>query len=115
MAMQAANRPEPDDRPGFYYTTIINYSGRRHGLLAGPFQDDHPAALAMVPRIRRIAHEVNPGDAAFSGFGTAWSEVDQGPGILHDGHGWTATVRKLAEQNPQLAELLDEEEVTTDA
>lgn len=83
MTMQEAiGRPEPDDRPGFYYVTIRD--GPRHGLLAGPYKDDHPAALAMVPKVRRLAHELAPTQSAFAAFGTAWSPVDQGPGRLND-------------------------------
>lgn len=83
MTMQeATNRPEPDTRPGFYYVTIRD--GPRHGLLAGPFKDNHPAALAMVPKVRQLARELAPNQSAFAAFGTAWSPVDQGPGRLND-------------------------------
>jgi hypothetical protein len=112
MSMQEANRAEPDTRPGWYYVTIRD--GPRHGLLAGPFEDDHPAALALVDQIRAVAQTVNT-RAGFAAFGTAWSEIDQGPGILHDGHGWTPRIRGMAPGNPKLAELLarydDEQEV----
>jgi hypothetical protein len=79
---EVTNRPEPDDRPGWYYVTIRD--GPRHGLLAGPYVNDHPAALAMVPKVRELARKLSPGQSAFAGFGTAWSEVDQGPGKLND-------------------------------
>jgi hypothetical protein len=106
MTMQeAANRSSPDDRPGWYYVTIRD--GPRHGLLAGPFKDDHPAALAMVDQVRKIAQAVNS-RAVFAAFGTSWSPVDQGPGRLHDGTGWTDTVRELAAtwKDERLAGLL---------
>lgn len=117
MSMQeATGRPTPDDRPGFYYVTIRD--GARHGLLAGPFENNHPAALAMVAQVREVAQEVNS-RAVFAAFGTAWSEVDQGPGRLHDGTGWTDTVRNLAKRwhDERLAALLvrydnNEEETT---
>ncbi len=117
MSMQeATNRPSPDGRPGFYYVTIRD--GPRHGLLAGPFENDHPAALALVAQVREIAQAVNT-RAVFAAFGTAWSEVDQGPGILHDGRNWLPRIRDMAPTNPRLAELLarydDEEEVPVDA
>jgi hypothetical protein len=98
MSMEMANgRPTPDDRPGWYYVTIV--AGDRHGLLAGPFRNNHPRAVAMVEWVRRLAREVSPRQAAFAGFGTAWSEVDQGPGILHDGHQWTPKARDSARGN----------------
>lgn len=115
MTMQeATNRPESDTRPGWYYVTIRD--GPRHGLLAGPFENDHPAALAMVEQVREIAQAVN-NRAVFAAFGTAWSPVDQGPGRLHDGSGWTDTVRQIAEtwRDERLAGLLaryDNEEAT---
>lgn len=101
----AGVRPEPDDRSGYYYVTIRD--GGRHGLLAGPFHNNHQAALDLVPTIRRIAGLVNSRDAAFAGFGTSWSEVDQGPGMLHDGHTWTPKLRELATNHPELGELLE--------
>lgn len=98
MAMrEATDRPEPDDRDGFYYVSIRR--GERHGLLAGPFPNDHPAALAMVGWVRRLAREVNPRQAEFSAFGTAWSPVDRGPGILHDGRSWTQAALDAANGN----------------
>ena len=105
-------RDSPDDRPGFYYVTIMDHSRHRHGLLAGPFPDDHPAALAMVKRVWRVAVLVNPSDASFAAFGTAWSPVDYGPGVLHDGHTWTATVRRMAATNPLLSDLLARDQLT---
>jgi hypothetical protein len=78
---EATGRPSPDDRAGFYYVTIRD--GDRHGLLAGPFKDDHRMALDMVPHVRAIAHQASPRQAAFAGFGTAWAEVDMGPGRLN--------------------------------
>ena len=79
---EATDRPSPDDRAGYYYTTIRD--GDRHGLLAGPFRDDHQTALDMVPHVRDIANQVSPRQASFAGFGTAWAEVDMGPGRLND-------------------------------
>lgn len=57
----------PDRTPGHYYVSIVR--DRRVGLLAGPFVNDHAAALAMVERAKELAVTVDPW-AAFDAFGT---------------------------------------------
>ena len=61
------NSAQPDSQPGAYYVTVIN--GPRVGRLAGPFINDHAAALAMVDQVRKVAEEVNP-RACWYAFGT---------------------------------------------
>lgn len=61
----------PDDSPGNYYVSCVD--GDRFAFLAGPFRNDHRAALAMVPQARQIACDLDP-RAVFYGFGTCRTE-----------------------------------------
>ena len=58
----------PDTRPGNYYVTVRN--GARYDFLAGPFRDDHQAALDLVDRCREITEGLDTW-AHFYAFGTA--------------------------------------------
>ena len=71
----------PDTNPGNYYVSVID--GDKKAFLAGPFRDDHKAALDMVAAARKMAEEVDPG-AVFYGFGTARTvyQYDR-PGVLN--------------------------------
>ncbi len=68
-----------DERPGFYYVSIID--GKRWGLLAGPYTS-HQDAIAAVKPAKDAAYRVNPADAAFASFGTCRLEDNVGPGVL---------------------------------
>jgi len=57
----------PDDSPGNYYVSCVD--GDRFAFLAGPFRNDHRAALALVPQARQLACDLDP-RAVFYGFGT---------------------------------------------
>ena len=67
------DRDEPDDTPGDYYVSCVD--GGRFAFLAGPFHNDHEAALWMVPRARKLACALDP-KAVFYGFGTCRREPD---------------------------------------
>jgi hypothetical protein len=56
-----------DRAPGNYYVSVVD--GPRMGLLAGPFPNDHEAALAMVERAREAAQKADPW-SHFYAFGT---------------------------------------------
>lgn len=71
---------EVDDRPGFYYVSIID--GDRFGLLAGPYPS-HREALDMVQPARQASYRVNSAQSSFSGFGTCRLEKSAGAGILN--------------------------------
>jgi len=71
---------EIDDRPGFYYVSIID--GNRFALLAGPYTS-HGEALDMVRTAKDIAYLANPTQCAFAGFGTCRLESSAGLGTLH--------------------------------
>ncbi len=60
---------QPDAKPGNYYVTVRRDNGDAV-FLAGPFRDNHRAALAMVDQARRVAQDLDP-RAAWYGFGTA--------------------------------------------
>ncbi len=81
-------------RPGYYYVSIRELAGPRHGLLAGPYVNDPVTALNAVDPTRRLAGPLNREQTAFAGFGVAWSPSDQGDGKLN---------RQLAEAHPELA------------
>ena len=71
----------PDTKPGNYYVTVRN--GDRYDFLAGPFRDDHQAALDLVDRCREITEGLDAW-AHFYAFGTA--RIDYGysePGKLN--------------------------------
>lgn len=67
------DRAGPDDAPGDYYVSCVD--GGRFAFLAGPFRDDHKAALDMVPKAREVACDLDP-RAHFYGFGTCRREPD---------------------------------------
>ena len=63
----------PDTKPGAYFVSALN--GRSVALLAGPFRDDHAAALAAVDPVRREAEKVDP-RAIWHAFGTVRLDYD---------------------------------------
>lgn len=78
-----------DTAPGPYYVSIRD--GDRFGLLAGPFAT-HREALDLVERARAAAHEANPVQAAFAGFGTCRMRTwCTSPGRLNEALGVTPT------------------------
>ena len=76
----ACNNAEVDDRPGFYYVSMID--GARYALLAGPYPS-HREALDMVDSAKEAACRVNSAQCAFAGFGTCRTESNAGVGILN--------------------------------
>ena len=72
----------PDTAPGNYYVTARD--GGRHALLAGPFPNNHAAALALVDRARVEAEKVDP-RAVWYAYGTArFPETFNEPGKLNN-------------------------------
>ena len=74
----------PDTRPGFYYVTVQRSNSNAsadYRRLRGPFVNDHAGALGAVQEAQRKACDLDP-RAHWYAFGTAWSEIDLGPGIL---------------------------------
>lgn len=63
----------PDTKPGNYYVTVRD--GDRYDFLAGPFRDDHQAALDLVDRCRESTESFDTW-AHFYAFGTA--RIDYG-------------------------------------
>ncbi len=70
---------EADARPGRYYVTCKDSSGRKVAYLLGPFEQHgygkggHARALGMVQVARRYVNEhYSDRDTAFASFGTAW-------------------------------------------
>jgi hypothetical protein len=81
----------PDTEPGNYYVTVVD--GGRTGIVAGPFRNDHRAALAMVNPARDLANRLDP-RTHFYGFGTTrFPETFEAPGVLNEklGISFTAT------------------------
>lgn len=74
------NPTERDDRPGFYYVSMVD--GSQFALLAGPYTS-HGVALDMVRAAEGIARLANPMQCAFAGFGTCRLENSAGLGTLH--------------------------------
>lgn len=72
---------EVDERPGYYYVSMIGYD-ERVALLAGPYTT-HIQAIDTVHVAREIARNTNAEQTAFSSFGTCRSETDLGKGVLH--------------------------------
>lgn len=73
--------PKPDTTPGNYYVTMRR--GKQVAYLAGPFRNDHAAALAMVGRARELACSRDAW-AHFHEFGTARaSSAYEAPGKLN--------------------------------
>ena len=81
----------PDTKPGAYFVTCID--GARVGRLAGPFINDHAAALALVDRARAEAERIDP-RAAWYAFGTCRVDLDHPqatrPGVLNAALGLSA-------------------------
>lgn len=48
----------PDTQPGNYYVSLIR--DKKTALLAGPFVNNHAAALAMVQQAKDAAYEADP-------------------------------------------------------
>lgn len=75
----------PDTAPGAYYVSVMRDRGD-YRLLAGPFIDDHAAALAKVDQVRGIAEDLDP-KACWYSFGTCRLDInpDKAPpaGILN--------------------------------
>lgn len=55
--------------------------GKQVAYLAGPYKDDHAAALAAVTRAREVANRVDP-FSEFDAFGTARADFDR-PGTIN--------------------------------
>ncbi|MDE2103794.1 MAG: hypothetical protein KGL39_41535 [Patescibacteria group bacterium] len=73
---------EPDTKPGNYYVSVRRNDGDTR-CLAGPFKDDHAAALAMVDRASRLAQELDPRGVWYS-YGTIRTDYSYAePGILN--------------------------------
>lgn len=73
----------PDNKPGDYFVSVISDAGH-YRLLAGPFVNDHAAALAAVSKARAIAYELDP-KAPWYKYGTCRLELESGAlGILND-------------------------------
>lgn len=74
---------EPDTKPGNYYVTATDAG--RVAFLAGPYRDDHAAALAMVDTVQRVAIEMNR-EAFWYAYGTVRVDPDiyDKPGKLND-------------------------------
>lgn len=74
---------QPDTKPGNYYVSVRRDNGDAV-CLAGPFVDDHPAALAMVAAARRVACDIDP-RAHWYSFGTLRTDHSyRRDGILND-------------------------------
>lgn len=73
----------PDTKPGNYYASVRRDDGDAR-CLAGPFRDDHQAALDIVARARKIAQDLDP-RAAWYAYGTLRTDYSYAePGILND-------------------------------
>lgn len=81
---------QPDSKPGAYYVSVVR--GADYRLLAGPFLNDHAAALALVPKATQVAQDLDP-RAAWYAFGTCRLDVAPGEvpraGILNQQLGVT--------------------------
>lgn len=72
---------KPDARPGNYYVTA--YDAGKTWLMAGPFVNDHTAALAAVRAVKDAACDID-GRACFMGWGTVRApESHTKPGPLN--------------------------------
>ncbi len=69
---------KPDTKPGYYYATARRDNGDAV-LLAGPFLNDHQAALDALAPAKAWAQDVDP-RAAWYSYGTARTEDNLGPG-----------------------------------
>ena len=71
-----------DTKPGNYYVTARRDDGK-HVFLAGPFRDDHRAAIQMVPQATRIANDVDP-RAPWYSYGTCRTPYNYAtPGVFN--------------------------------
>lgn len=74
---------QPDNQPGNYYVSVRRDDGAAR-CLAGPFRDNHAAALALVDKAREIAIDLDP-RAHWYSFGTLRTSYDYSyPGILNN-------------------------------
>lgn len=64
---------QPDTKPGAYFVTATD--GRTFWPMAGPFLDNHAAALALVEDARMAAYDVDS-RALWMAFGTTRLEHD---------------------------------------
>jgi hypothetical protein len=71
--MTAHKKPQADTKPGNYYVTV--HDGKRFDFIAGPFRDNHQAALDLVARCQEIVVDLDPW-AHFYAFGTARIDYD---------------------------------------
>lgn len=79
---------QPDNKPGFYYVSVI--SGQRKLLALGPFVNNHALALEMVPIVERHVDGMNDPRAPWYAYGTARADKDLGPGKLNAALGFSA-------------------------
>lgn len=66
---------QPDTKPGAYYVSVKR--GADYRLLAGPFINDHSAALDRVDGVRRVAEGLDV-KAVFYEFGTCRLDIEPG-------------------------------------
>lgn len=77
----------PDTKPGNYYVTARD--GDRHAILAGPFPNDHEAALRAVKQCVELAYACDR-KAPWYGYGTARFPKDfTEPGLFNARPGLT--------------------------
>lgn len=69
---------QPDTKPGLYYVSAMNETGRKWVPLLGPFRDNHAAALAKVDGVRTLACDLDPRGTWWS-YGTARIDYQDSP------------------------------------
>lgn len=69
---------EPDTKPGLYYVSAMNETGKKWVPLLGPFRDDHGAALAKVDGVRTLACDLDPRGTWWS-YGTVRIDYQDSP------------------------------------
>lgn len=75
------SKQQPDTQPGHYYVTAS--MGDKYFPMAGPFVDDHAAALAAVRDVMTAACEID-GRGHFMNWGTVRCDYDYSePGPLN--------------------------------
>lgn len=76
---------KPDTKPGLYYVSAMNETGRKWVPLLGPFPDNHAAALEKVDDVRTLACDIDPRGVWWS-YGTVRidHQVDPPQGRLND-------------------------------
>lgn len=73
---------QPDTAGGNYYITVRRENGDFR-CLAGPYRDNHAAALAAKDKVASLAINLDP-KAAFYSFGTIRTDYSYAePGILN--------------------------------